>query len=140
MKNQTNEGRPMWKKIVQRFETKSNDNEEISKRRFPRRAIDICAITIDGATYPVKDWSKGGTMFSTDGRQFEENSTIPVIMKFRLTNEVMSVNVDAHIIRAQKSGVALEFVNITPEIKKAFNRVIDHALSMQFGDEQTGSV
>lgn len=128
----------MWKKIIERFERKSNDNESVSRRRFPRRAIDTCAIKIDDVTYPIQDWSKNGALFSADGRIFEENSVIPITMRFRLSDEVMNVALDARVIRSKKSGVALEFINVTNDVKQAFNRVIDHALATDFSDTQSG--
>lgn len=126
----------MWKKILDRFEMKSNDNEGQTRRRFPRRAMDTCAISINGTTYPIKDWSKTGALFATDGNVFEEGQALPVIMKFRLTDQIMEVSLDARVIRAHSSGVAIEFTNVSHDAEQAFNRVIDHALSADFAETQ----
>lgn len=126
----------MWKKIIKSFERKSNDNENVTRRRFPRRALDTCAININGTTYPVKDWSKTGVLFAADGRLFEENSQISVTMKFRMSDSVMEVGLSARVIRSHASGVALEFLNVDNDTVYAFNRVIDHAIAQGFEDEK----
>jgi hypothetical protein len=126
----------MWKKIINSFDRKSNDNENHTRRRFPRRAIDTCAISINGTTYPIKDWSKTGALFAADGRLFEENATVPATMKFRMSDTVMEVALSARIIRAHASGVALEFLNVDHDTHQAFNRVIDHAIAQGFEEEK----
>ena len=136
MSNQQRQDVIMWKKIISSFDNKSNDNENQTRRRFPRRALDTCAISIGGTTYPIKDWSKTGALFAADGRTFEENSQIPATMKFRMNDTVMEVTVSARIIRSHASGVAIEFLNIDQDTRKAFNRVIDHALASGFTESQ----
>jgi hypothetical protein len=126
----------MWKKIINSFDNKSNDNENQTRRRFPRRAMDTCAISIGGTTYPIKDWSKTGALFSADGRTFEENAQIPATMKFRMNDTVMEVTLNARVIRSHTSGVALEFFDIDRETTQAFNRVIDHAIANGFKEGQ----
>ena len=126
----------MWKKILKTFEMKSNDNEDTTRRKFPRRAMDTCAIAVEGITHPVKDWSQTGALFQGDGRNLHDGQVIEVQMKFRMTDKIMEVPVQARVIRAGASQIALEFIDVNLDTKRAFNKVIDDALTREFVDTQ----
>jgi len=112
----------MWKKILKSFDMKSNDNNDISRRRFPRRAMDTCAISVNGTTYPIKDWSQTGALFQADGRQFTNNTTMDVTMKFRMVDRIIEIPVHARTIRCGTTQVAIEFLDVTHEIKSALQQ------------------
>jgi hypothetical protein len=121
----------MWNKIFKKIETKSNDNQNISRRRFPRRSYDTCVIQVENTTYPVKDWSQCGVLFQADGRNFVQGQNVPVILKFRLLQSVIELPLSAQVVRISASLVALEFQDISDEIADAFDRVIKTSEAMQ---------
>lgn len=128
----------MWKKIIQSFDMKSNDNSDITRRKFPRRSLDTCAISVNGITSPIRDWSQSGALFQADGRQFALGGMVDVVMKFRMSDRIMEIPLRGRITRAGSTQVAVEFLNVSAEIKAAFNRVIDDALSREFAQTQVG--
>ncbi|MCB1537783.1 MAG: PilZ domain-containing protein [Rhodospirillales bacterium] len=105
----------------------TNDNTEITRRRFPRRIHDVCVAEVDGTTYPVSDWSQCGVLFEADGRGFEIDAHLQVVMKFRLSETVSEIPVTARVARTGKTRVALEFVDMPKKIEKAFAKVIRDA-------------
>lgn len=131
-----NGNKMMWNKIIKTFDMKSNDNEDTTRRKFPRRAMDTCAISVNGVTHPIKDWSQTGALFQGDGRGMNEGQIIDVKMKFRMTDQIIEVPLEARIVRAGASQIAVEFFNINLETKRAFNKVIDDALTREFVDTQ----
>jgi hypothetical protein len=116
-------------KIRKAMASAINDNKENTRRRFPRRVIDVCIASIDGTNYPVRDWSQCGVLFEADGRTFEQGSDCQVTMKFKLSDVVTEIPVKAKVARAGKRQVALEFVSVPKKIEKAFTKVIEDALA-----------
>ncbi len=119
----------MNEKIHQALAGAGNDNQEATRRRFPRRGRDTCVVAIAEKSYPVKDWSPCGVLFEADGRLFQNNTPLDICMKFRLTGDVEEVNIHARVVRSNNRQVALEFPEITSKMQTQFNKVIDDALA-----------
>ncbi|MBU6235269.1 MAG: PilZ domain-containing protein [Alphaproteobacteria bacterium] len=128
----------MNEKILKTLENAINDNRVPTRRRFPRRMTDICVAAVDGVNYPVHDWSQCGVLFEADGRTFEDGSEHDVTMKFKLSDVVTEIPVRAKVIRAGKTKIALEFVNVSKKIQQAFSKVIEDAANMK-KDAETGN-
>lgn len=120
--------------IHKALESATNDNKELTRRRFPRRVIDVCVAEVNGTTYPVHDWSQCGVLFEADGRIFEQGAECKVVMKFKLSDAVTEIPVQAKIVRTGKTQVALEFTNVPKKTDQAFSKVIEDAMA-QTGDE-----
>ncbi len=126
----------MFDKIIETLSRVSNDNQECTRRRFPRRIQDNCVCDINGTSYPVKDWSQCGVLIETDGRRFEAEGEVPVTMKFRLAESVVECTLPAQIVRKGRTQVAFEFHKLPMDVQGCFNRVIDDALARGFADTQ----
>jgi len=116
-------------KILAALASATNDNKELTRRRFPRRVKDICVADINGTTYPVQDWSQCGVLFTADGRAFEAGKDCAVVMKFKLADVVTEIPVTGVIVRASTKQVAVEFVDMTKKIEKAFAQVIEDSIA-----------
>lgn len=112
-------------KILKSLESAINDNQEATRRRFPRRVSEICVAAIDGTNHPVIDWSQCGVLFDGDGRDFEDGSEHDVVMKFKLADVVTEIPVKARVARASKTKVAMEFFSVPKKIQEAFSKVIE---------------
>jgi hypothetical protein len=87
----------------------------------------------------VHDWSQCGVLFEADGRNFESDQTFPVAMKFRLSEVVTEIPVNARVVRTSTKQVALEFTDVNKKIEKAFAKVIEDSMAQtQNEDEQLG--
>lgn len=117
----------MYERIFQSFLNAGNDNAAPTRRRFPRRANDICVLTIGEHTYPVHDWSQCGVLFEADGRKFITGTETQATLKFRDNDMVIDIPISASVVRSGKNRVAFEFKNITPEIETAFDNIIENA-------------
>lgn len=109
------------------MQSAGNDNAAATRRRFARRANDICVLSVGENTYPVHDWSQCGVLFEADGRHFEEGATISATMKFKSNDVVTDIPLTAKVIRTARNRVAFEFENITNAIESAFSSVINSA-------------
>jgi hypothetical protein len=121
----------MNEKVLNSLENAINDNTENTRRRFPRRSNDTCIASIDGVNHPVEDWSACGVLILADGRSFDATSTHHVVMKFKLQDNVTEIPVQAKIIRAGKTKIALEFFDVPKKIQTAFTKVIEDAAEEQ---------
>jgi hypothetical protein len=122
-------------KVLNSLENAINDNSENTRRRFPRRTDDTCIASIDGINHPVEDWSACGVLLVADGRDFESGGTHHVIMKFKLQNNVTEIPVQAKVIRANKTKIALEFFDVPKKIQTAFSKVIEES-NFQIGNSE----
>jgi len=103
----------------------SNDNTTNQKRRYPRRAHDVCMVNVDGHPYPVLDWSPCGVLFETDSRIFNEGQTVNMILRFKVGNEVEDVKITGEIVRKNSTTVATTFNGVPATTLKSFEKVIE---------------
>ncbi len=113
-----------WDKFLK---TVSNDDSPSMRRRFPRRAQDVCIIEINGTQYPVKDWSMGGALIETTDRSFTLGETIPFNIKFKLKDRVVEIDHEGTILRKSKTQIALKFAPLPGESQSEFDRVVQDA-------------
>lgn len=124
-------------KILKALQNATNDNREATRRRFPRRAQDTCVAEVQGTNYPVQDWSQCGVLFEADGRDFAKDAQVSVVMKFRLSDVVTEIPVKAKVVRAGKTKVALEFVDVAKKIQAAFSKVIEDTMANRSADAES---
>lgn len=125
----------MYEKIFQSFLSAGNDNAAPTRRRFARRANDICVLMVGENTYPIHDWSQCGVLFEADGRQFEAGTDMAATLKFRDNDTVTDIPLTATVIRAGKNRVACEFKNLNKFVEDTFNRIIENATSAALSTE-----
>lgn len=122
---------PMNDKVMTALGSAINDNREETRRRFPRRFEDTCIAAVDGINHPVQNWSECGVLFDADGRDFEAGTTHDVVMKFKLSDIVTEIPVQAKVVRAGRSKVAMEFGDLPRKISEAFSKVIEESLILR---------
>lgn len=115
-----------------------NSNEPGAlRRRHDRRDCDCCVSLIDGRTYPVENWSLGGVLINSDGRQFHLDDVMSVTMRFRLRDEIIDVPHAARVVRKSKNKVAFQFKPLTQQIRSNFQNVVDDYVASQFAASQS---
>lgn len=124
-------------KITDSLYQSTNDNVDVQRRRFPRRANDTCLITVDGTPYPVKDWSLSGVLFEADTRTFHEGDTVPMELKFRVNETFSSIETRGHVVRKNAHFVATQFEELSTKAQQTLHEVIDNSHNNE--PSQTGS-
>lgn len=107
----------------------ANDNTTVQRRRFPRRAHDVCMVNVDGKPYPVIDWSPCGVLFETDTRPFAEGQTVNMILRFKTPQGVEDAKVTGEIVRKNARTVATQFVDTPQPSIKSFEKVIQQSVA-----------
>lgn len=113
-----------WDKFLK---TVSNDDNPSKRRRYMRREQDVCAIEINGTTYPIKDWSMGGALIETPTRSFAEGQEITFDIKFKLRDRVLEVTHKGKVMRTSKTQMAIQFDPLPGETRTEFDRVVEDA-------------
>ena len=114
-----------------------NTNEQFStRRRFSRRSCDNSVVIIDGQIYPVDNWSMGGVAINGDTRSFGVNTTVDMVIKFKLSNTVIDLAHTARVVRKNAHRVAFEFEPLSGKVRKGFQTVIDDYVSSRFAESQ----
>jgi hypothetical protein len=126
----------MFGTLFSNLRTESKDSDGSTRRRHSRRNCDKCVSVINGKTYPVENWSMGGLLVYGDSRPFGVDNEIDVIMKFKLSNNVMNVPHRARVIRKSQDRVAFEFLPLTKQIRNSFQNVVDDFVAAEFADSQ----
>lgn len=102
-------------------------DEGANNRQFVRRAGDDCVSFVGERMYPVVNWSQGGILIDGDERMFGIGQTYPVLMKFRLGEEIAQVGHNAQVVRKGGDKIALQFDPLPSDIRGKFQYVIKHA-------------
>ena len=103
----------------------ANDNlTGEQRRRYPRRAGDVCMITVNNRAYPVVDWSLCGVLFEADTRLFSEGETVPMILRFKIQNGIEDVKVLGKVVRKNMQAVATEFTDVPDGTFETLEHVI----------------
>ena len=112
---------------------------ENSRRKHARREQDQCISMVGNKPYPVIDWSQGGLQIMADERRFGLNEEHDVVLKFKLSNNIIEVPHKAKVVRKTRERIALQFMPITKQIKDSFAHVIDDYTAREFADSQAAS-
>ena len=110
-----------------------------SRRKHSRREQDQCISMVGNKPYPVIDWSQGGLQIMADERRFGLNEEHDVILKFKLSNNIIEVPHKAKVVRKTRERIAFQFMPITKKIKDNFSHVIDDSAAREFADSQAAS-
>ena len=106
------------------------------KRKYERRESDQCVAEIDGKTYPVMNWSKGGALIFMDERLLAENDNLNVQLKFHIQDRIVPITNTARVIRKSNHRVAVEFQDTNDSTRQQFQMVIDDIAAREFTDSQ----
>ncbi len=114
----------------------NNHDSAAQKRRSERRESDQCVAEINGKTFPVMNWSKGGALIFTDDRLFAENDNIAITMKFHIQDRIIPILNNATVLRKSNNRIAIEFIEADEETRQNFQQVIDDITTREFADSQ----
>lgn len=126
----------LFEALNQRGASNEQPDDLSKRRRHTRRTVDKCVTMIGEKTYPVIDWSLGGVQITGDDRIFAMNDECEVVLKFKLSNELLEVQHKAKVIRKSKDRVALQFSDLTTPTRKKFQHVVDDYVAARFADSQ----
>ena len=103
-----------------------------SRRRYARRSCDRCIGMIGENIYPISDWSMGGVLVDATPDQFSMAEEHEIMLKFKLSDQLLDVPQKARVVRKSHSTVAFEFTPLTKPIHDSLQTVIDDYVASQF--------
>lgn len=123
--------------FIHAFGPSATEDDGSTRRRHIRRAGPNTDILVANSSYIVKDWSKGGVFFETqpDARMVLGDQ-VQLTLRFRLPNEIITITQPGRIVRAVKRGIAAEFLPLSNEARRLFDRVIDGMNAQGFIESQ----
>ena len=126
----------MFTSILETLKSTASNDDQDARREYERREIDSCIGIIDGVSYPILDWSKGGVALSGDDKQFSVNATKTITLRFKLENRIVDVLHSGRILRKGRDKFVLQFAPLTQNIDRQFNHILDDYVAQQFANSQ----
>lgn len=126
----------MLNTILQTLKMSVSNDDQDARRLHERRESDSCIGIIDGTSYPIQNWSKGGVLLTGDDRQFSVDDIKDVILRFKLTDRVVDVAHKGRILRKGNDKVVIQFSPLTQQIERQFNNVVDDYMAQEFVNSQ----
>jgi hypothetical protein len=94
---------------------------------------------IDGVTYPISNWSKGGIVLVGDDRSFGVYDAKDFTLRFKLNDKVVDIDHSGHILRKGRDKFVLQFAPLTQHVERKFNSIIDDYMAQEFLKSQAHS-
>lgn len=108
-----------------------------TRRKHMRHGGVQAEVQVQDRSYGVKDWSLGGVCFETQPDPLlVVGDKVQFTLKFRLPHETVLIRQAGRIVRAAKRGIAAEFMPLSPEARRKFERVIDSLHAKNFLESQ----
>lgn len=126
----------MLNTILQTLKLKASNDDQDARRAYERRESDNCIGIIDGVSYPVHNWSKGGILLTGDDRQFSVNDVKTVTLRFKLEDRVVNVLHSGRVLRKGHDKFVLQFAPLTQSIERQFNHIVDDYVAQAFANSQ----
>ena len=104
-----------------------------SRRKFTRRVCDTCASTINGQNFPVVDWSLGGMQVTGDTRMFSVEDEVDVMLKFKLSKNMLHIPHTGKIVRKSNEKLGLQFAPLTKKVRNDLQNVVDDYAKAHIG-------
>lgn len=107
------------------------------RRLPPRHPGTQAEVVIGGRSFSVRDWSMSNLFFDTppDSRLIVGDKVM-MELKFRLPHETVTIEHMAMIIRTAPRGAMAEFLPLTADVRRKFERVIDGFHAQSFIESQ----
>lgn len=95
-------------------------------------------VDIAGRTYKIRDWSMGGISFETPANAPATlGAEVDMDIHFRLPGETITIRQAAgRLVRDLERGMATEFRDMTPEMRRRFEQVLDMIHTQRFMESQ----
>ena len=107
--------------------------------RHNTREIGVQAdVEIAGRTYKIRDWSMGGLSFETPANAPATiGAEVDMDIHVRLADETITISQAAgRMVRDLGRGMATEFSDLTPEMRRRFEKVLDMIHTQRFLESQ----
>lgn len=127
----------MLNTILETLNLKASNDDQDTRRAFERHTSSSCIAIIDGVSYPIKDWSKGGLALVGDDRNFSVADLKEVTLRFKLADRVVDIQHKGYILRKGNNKFVLKFTPLTQNIERQFNHVVDDAVTQEFINSQS---
>lgn len=126
----------MLDNILQTLSRKISNDDQDARRAYERRETDNCISVVDGISYPVRNWSKGGILITGDERRFGVNDKKEVTLRFKLADRVVNILHSGQILRKSGDKVVIKFAPLSQNIERQFNHIVDDYMAQQFVNSQ----
>ncbi len=126
----------MLNNILQTLKLQTSNDDTDTRRKHERREADSCVGIVDGVSYPVHNWSKGGILITGDDRQFGVDEVKTVTLRFKLADRIVEVLHKGQILRKSRDKVVIKFAPLTQNIERQFNHIVDDYMTQQFANSQ----
>lgn len=127
----------MIQSLLSSIRLQTSNDPVPSRRQHTRRESERCVAVIDNQVHPVVNWSLGGLLVDTDHRFMPEGETLNVQLKFKLRSKILSIPLQARVIRSRNNRVAMQFVTVPLPIQRAFQQVVDDTIAREFARSQS---
>lgn len=115
----------------------SVQSDSAVRRKHVRRPGIQTDVVVANHSYIVRDWSKGGVFFeSTSDARMTPGEQVQFTLRFRLPHGTVDITQPGRIIRSAARGIAAEFLPLTAESRRLFDRVIDSMNAQGFLESQ----
>jgi len=126
----------MLQHIINSMKSLASNDDTDTRRTYERREEDQCIAMIDGASYPIENWSKGGLLLTGDDRTFGIADKKDIIVRFKLTDRVVDIELKGQIIRKGRDKFVVQFYPLTQNIDNQFNSIVDDYAAQEFANSQ----
>jgi hypothetical protein len=111
--------------------------ESATRRKFIRYNGLKGEVEMTGQRFGIRDWSMGGISFETlpDARIIA-GDRVAFTLHFRFPHDTIVVEQQARVLRTGRQGVAAEFLPLSQESRKGFERVLDSIHAQGFLQSQ----
>jgi hypothetical protein len=108
-----------------------------TRRKYVRHGGVQGEVQVLDRAYGIKDWSLGGVCFETlPDPRIMVGDRVQFTLKFRLPHETIAIRQVGRVVRAARRGIAAEFLPLSPEARRKFERVIDSLHAKNFLESQ----
>jgi hypothetical protein len=115
-----------------------NGTGEWRRRHIRHNTRDIgvqAEVDIGGRRYKIRDWSMGGLCFETPANAPATVGDMDI--HFRLPGETVTIRQAAgRLVRSVSRGMATEFSNLTPDMRRRLEKVLDMIHTQRFLESQ----
>jgi hypothetical protein len=112
-------------------------NDIGTRRKHIRHEGVKAEVEVGNKAYGVRDWSLGGVSFeSSPYTDIAVGDKVQFTIKFKLAHEIVSIRQVGRVVRAAKRGMAAEFLPLSPEARRKFERVLDGLHAQRFLESQ----
>jgi len=127
----------MFQTLIDALKFKISNDDQDTRRAHERHTGGKCVGIIDGVSYPVENWSKGGALLMGDDRQFGVNDIKDVTLRFKLSDRVIDILQTGHVLRKGRDKFVMQFAPLTQNIDRQFNSIVDDYMAQEFMRSQS---